>query len=120
MFSFRYFIIEVYQEEKGSTFSDENNEYDINKIFKLTEHINPIEENIKDLEWILDDKPLSKEDQKRRDDSDLSIPILITMKGTKVLVVDGYHRLLKAIQEKHKTILSKWVSKDIMQKAKIN
>ena len=119
MKSFSLYLFELYQEEKGSTFSDEDKNYDINKIFKLTEHAPTTFEKISELDWIIDHKPLSHEDKERVNNADLSVPILITMKGTRVLVVDGYHRLLKAITEYHKVILAKWVTPKIMSESRI-
>ena len=117
MKSFRLFF-ETYQEETGSTFYNEGETYDINKIFRETENIPAETMKVSELDWIINDGDLSHDDVERVDAIDnLTTPILITKKDGKLLVVDGYHRLLKAKSEGWPNILVKWVPHAVMLKA---
>ena len=51
--------------------------------------------------------------------SDLSFPILVTKYDKKFLVVDGVHRLYKAVLEGKEFIHGRFVKKEVMEKAKI-
>lgn len=95
---------DTYQ-EYGSTFSSNGKEYDLNYFFQITATLPILTIDIRKLTWILKyDKDNSAEDQKRTDLSDLSVPILVTSTPEGELVVDGIHRLKKAVKRNIKTL----------------
>lgn len=104
----------VYQEE-DSFFESEGVIYDLNKIFLsvASEPINYIDVN--ELIWMLG--PKTKNDKSRVMAADLSVPILITKYGDQELVVDGEHRLRKAVIKKVKQLPYRRVSQKVMQNA---
>ncbi len=107
---------ELYQEEDDSTVTHNNQLYDLNKLFATTEHFNTRIFNIKDLKWIL---KYSKPDPERIDDADPSVPIIVAYSNKKLVVIDGLHRLVKAIENGTDTIEGKFVYKDVLEKCKI-
>lgn len=101
-------LSELYQEEPTGTFTHDGAEYNLNKLFKLVD-ADPIAYfKVADLAWIL------KED-KRTDDADLKTPILVTVWKHKWVVLDGAHRLQKALDQKVEQLPGKIVSHDMLK-----
>jgi hypothetical protein len=98
----RTFIdIVEYQEEKGSTFSHDGIEYDVNAIFDIENDLPLYEIDVNDLSWVLEyDTP----DRNRVRAADDSVPILITIWEKKLTVLDGLHRLARAIKDDLSTL----------------
>ena len=91
----------IYQEEDSSTFIHNNMEYDLNKLLLISNNI-PIEKiKTSELSWILKHTTV---DKKRVRKSDTSFPLLITFDKVenKWVVLDGAHRLTKAVSENKK------------------
>lgn len=85
--------------ERGS-FTHDAQEYDLGKV--LTDStINPVEEiDIEDLKWVLEEDTSWQDDPDRVARADLEAPGLYApSKEGKTTVVDGLHRLAKAVQE---------------------
>lgn len=111
-------LIELYQEEKGSNFTHDGKDYDLNKILRLVDKQEPIKVKVKDLEWEIEEE-LSASDDERVEDADLKAPILITKWKDQIVTVDGYHRLIKAVRSDVKELPAKEVSKDQLKQALI-
>jgi len=92
-------IQELYQEEPGGTITHYDQEYDLNSLFKLTNDLPIINFKIDDLKWILYYfyKDVKHSDLSRIRNADLSAPILIIKDDNKFIILDGIHRLCKAI-----------------------
>ncbi len=118
MLTFKQFIRE-YHEGKYSTFSSNGKSYQLDIIFDTTENIpvKPIE--ISKFNYLLNDVPKYDLKRAKMDFININIPILITKEENLLILVDGFHRLIKAHTENKKTILSKLVPKYIMDKARI-
>lgn len=96
-------FLEFYQEEPGGYFTHDNVDYWLNPLLKFTKDI-PIEEiNVGDLSWIITDP------NEESEYADISAPILVTKWQGKLVVIDGYHRLLKSVKLRKKTISAKMV-----------
>ncbi|WPK39131.1 hypothetical protein Cassandra_0455 [Pseudomonas phage Cassandra] len=109
-------ISESYTEGKHSTLTHNGNEYRLDDIFRSTEHA-PVESvKIKDLTWILRYTKLAPSRVKA---ADVSIPIIVYKDNGKLYVIDGAHRLTKARDNKNITINAKYISKQQLDKAKI-
>jgi hypothetical protein len=108
-------VLESYQEE-GSTFSSDGILYDLNQLFALTENHPIAYISTQDLFWLLADYKPVPEDVSRMDNVDLGVPILVTIyEGDKWLIVDGFHRLLRALRD-HVTILPcRVIASDMME-----
>jgi len=82
--------------EYDSTFTHNNNEYDLNTIFDISENYLPVTLKVSDLEWILEFTDI---DNDRLEKADYTIPILVSILDGRFVVIDGIHRLKKAINE---------------------
>lgn len=113
----------MYLEKRNSTVTSNGVTYYLNGIFRDTQH-QPVEQfKVADLAWILEwVDHSSPEDQQRVQEADLSAPILVTreQKGLKLtdrlVVIDGGHRLDKAVRQHVLTLPGKLVSPQVMKK----
>lgn len=94
MITFKQFL-ETYQEEPGGSFTHDGKKYDLNKLFKLAEHEPLAYFYVDDLAWIVTDEDCA---DGRVEGADVNVPILVTMWEDKWVVLDGLHRLIRAIQ----------------------
>jgi hypothetical protein len=104
----------IYQEEDSSTFIHNNMEYDLNKLLLISNNI-PIEKiQTSELSWILKHTNV---DKKRVRKSDTSFPLLITFDKAenKWVVLDGAHRLTKAVSENKKYLPVKKVPEKMLE-----
>lgn len=104
-------LFELYQEEPTSTVSHDGTEYDLNALFKIVDKDPVAYFNVADLKWILSED--------RTTDADLEAPVLVTIWDHKYVVLDGEHRLRKAVKEKVQQLPGRFVSPDQLKKAKI-
>lgn len=120
MVSFKQYLYEMWNEPDDSTFTDAGNQYDLNGLLSATLG-KPIQQiPISKLTWILKwVNTNSKEDFERIKDADLSTPILIVQHGSKLVVVDGIHRLIKVQKENKSTIKTILVSPELLDRYKI-
>lgn len=113
----------LYQEDESSTFGNGMKLYSLNILFKLTKDEPTSMMPIRDLEWIFDPKnnlgKPSKDEAKRVEESDYWIPSLIAKLDGQEVVVDGMHRLKKAIQEGEDHIVYKRVTQSMLKQAEI-
>lgn len=116
-------ILEAYQEQ-DSTFESDGKLYDLNKLFQDTEHAPVAYFKIEDLLWVFDGQDINyeeeTEDASRVEQADLTIPILVTAyKDSSWLVVDGLHRLVKALREKKEYLPGRVLSEESMNRARL-
>lgn len=106
-----------YKEEDGSTFESNGQMYDINKLFEISENLPIIYFKTDTLSWVLKyDNP----DIENRNDIDYNIPILVGYDDDYLLVVDGVHRLKKAVKENKDFIAGKFIDSAMLNSSKIN
>ena len=118
MISFQQYIREMYNEPDDSEFTDNGHEYDLNGILSATLGMPVQNFPVSDLKWIFNyDDPFK--DPTRVEEADLSAPILITQEQGVFVVVDGLHRLGKAVQNQMKTIPAIIVSTNILDRYRI-
>lgn len=99
---------EFYQEEPGGTFTHDGKDYLLNPLLKFTDRL-PIKEiSISELKWIIGNP--DENDGRDVDDRDISIPVLVANYKDKLAVIDGYHRLKKAIKLGKETLPAKFVN----------
>ena len=104
-------LFELYQEEPNSTVTHDGTEYNLNTLFKLVDKDPVAYFNVSDLKWILTED--------RTSDADLEAPVLVTIWDHKYVILDGGHRLRKAVKEKVQQLPGRFVSPDQLKKAKI-
>lgn len=109
--------IRIYQEGSGSTVTHDGKEYQLDVLFQLT-HGREIEViNIDELLWVLTHIDLDPDRVKR---ASLLYPILVYNDPTYGwTVLDGAHRLLKAVNTHRKTIQAIVVTDDDLKKARV-
>lgn len=114
--NFEVFETKYYSENPKSTFTHNDDEYDLNKLLKLTSTEKGNRFPIKDLKWILKHTKVEKD---RVEKADISFPILIGKDNSRWVVYDGAHRLTKSIELGNKTIKAIKVSEYLLNKCKI-
>lgn len=116
------FINELYQEEPGGSFTNDGKEYDLNIVLRLTDNIPIVTFNVADLKWLVDQYKseidhFDKNEKLRVKRADLNTPVLVTYWDNKLVVLDGFHRLIEAIRENKQTLIGKFVPEEILEKA---
>lgn len=109
---------EIYQEEPSSNFVHDGKTYDINKLFKLADHLKVDLYRVSDLTWILNfDVP----EPSTYDAVNINFPVLITrwydesVKAWRHVVIDGLHRLNKARVNKVSHIPGKMIPAEMLE-----
>ena len=116
IYNFNTFNEKFYSEYK-SYFTHNGEKYNLNKLIRLSDK-NPIfRVNVNKLKWIL---KYSNIYRKRVRKANMNIPILVSKIGKKYYILDGAHRLKKALNNDIKYIKVKFVSKEILDICKIN
>ena len=103
-----------YQEE-NSVFSSDGVNYNLNYLFKITQHRAIHQVKVSDIDWVLDF--VTNIDESRVEQADTEVPLLITSYNRKLLVVDGLHRLAKAKRNEIIILLYKLITPQEMQRA---
>ena len=108
---------EDFYSEYESYFEHNGELYDLNKLIKYSNKNKVYEVNVTKLKWILKYTVVDKE---RVIKSDINIPILVTKIDKKYYIVDGVHRLKKALENNIEHIKAKFISQKILSMCKIN
>lgn len=118
MKSFKQYLSEAeqYTEKQDSTFQNGKDVYRLNKLFKLSDEIKSVSMPISRLAWILEYSTIYSD---RLKSADIAIPLLVWKSEGEWIVVDGIHRLTKAIALSKDEILVKVLDDSIMEQAKI-
>lgn len=105
-------------QEFESYYSSNGVKYDLNIIWKAV-YKDPIKEiEVSKLKWIL--KYSDTKDKQRVKNADLSTPLLVIEQNRRPVVVDGAHRLAKAVAS-NVLFLPYWaVSKAVLDSSKVN
>lgn len=100
-----------YQEEAGSTITHDGVDYDINAVFDVEDMLPLYDIPVSDLEWVLEyDTP----DKKRVRAADYNVPILITIWKRQLVVLDGLHRVAKAVKDGLDTLPSRFLPANLL------
>jgi len=110
-------IARLYQET--SSHIDHNGSfYDLNYIFQATELTRVEQIAVHEVKWILRHCDGLDPDRVKR--ADLTIPILVCKYRNKELVIDGLHRLAKAILVGQDKLPYKRVTKDVFEHSRMS
>lgn len=115
MKTFKQFITEVYQEEPGGSVTHDGARYDLNKLLQAADGSPIAYFKVSDLEWVLTE--LS--DKERVQQADLNAPLLVTEWHGRWVILDGEHRLRKALKEKTIFLPGKVVDAEELEAARI-
>lgn len=105
----------IYQEYKSIVTHNSKN-YDLNKIFRIVNNKSTKLFLISKLKWIL---KYTDSNKTRISKSNIKYPIIIVKENNKYFVIDGIHRLQKAINQNEKLILVKRITQKELNSAKI-
>jgi hypothetical protein len=103
-----------YREEKDSTVTHDNKRYSVNKLLDIVKHKPTTTVNVDDLKWILKYTKLDKERVRK---ANIKHPIIITKWKSKWVILDGAHRLQKAVNTNTTHLQAKEVHSDELNKA---
>lgn len=109
-------IIETYQEEDGSAFSSNGVSYDLNYLFVASQHLPVRNILVNDLRWVLNHEDVH--DERRVAAADTSVPLLVTKEHNRIVVVDGFHRLVSAVRNHISSLPSIMIPRKIMLMAR--
>lgn len=120
-------LFELYQEESNSTVTHDGDDYSVNKLLKLTKDLPITTIDVDTLKWNLESDKNSQgeemfqsgSDKKRIADADLTAPIMVVKWNKKLVVLDGIHRLSKAVKTKQASIVARMVTDEILDKCLI-
>lgn len=102
-----------YSEGRESTFTHFGKEYYVDDLIALTNNKSVGSLEISRLDWVFE---YSTPNEERVDSADLSVPIIVTKDivdgKTRYIVLDGLHRLAKAIKLGKKTVHCYVIPKD--------
>lgn len=82
-----------YFEGENSTVSHEGKLYSVDALLKVAYSKKETETLLKDLIWVL---AYSQPDEERVQKADISFPVIVLDEGSRMVVLDGLHRLTKA------------------------
>lgn len=109
-------LFELYQESKGSTFTHDGVDYNLNKVLKAVDDTEIHMYDVSSLKWIL---KYTEVDPERVKTAKVSKPILVTDYEGKKATIDGAHRLTKAVEAGTEQIRGKYVSAAVLTKSKV-
>lgn len=98
----------LYQEERDSSVTHDGRRYSLNRLFRLTQNDPVIMVQVSDLVWLTTEGP--SPDPTRVEKADLDAPILITLWNHRLVVLDGWHRLHKAMKVSRADLPARYVT----------
>lgn len=105
-----------YSEEPGGTFTHDGHEYYLNPLLSITRNYPVNDFSIDALKWVMD----YSNDDRDVEYADIDIPIIVGRFEDKFVVLDGFHRLKKAMQLGKETIPGKFVDDDTLSYFKVD
>lgn len=109
------FLPNRYSEEETSTVTHDGEEYSVNKLLRISDNLQIHSIPVSALTWNID--PTSM-DPHRIYAADPNVPVLITPYEDQLTVIDGAHRIAKAMQTKLPTIRCKYISPGMLSQCK--
>ncbi|QVW56153.1 hypothetical protein pEaSNUABM6_00009 [Erwinia phage pEa_SNUABM_6] len=94
----------TYHEGPESTVTHRSHEYSVDALLDIAERHSLVQIPVSRIEWILNETTLEDE---RVKSADTDYPIIVLHEGSLYIVLDGAHRLAKAVAEGKDTIAAK-------------
>lgn len=98
--------------EPGSTFTHDGVEYDLNGVLLESDSIPVHQYSVDKLKWILEG---ATGNVNRVRSADISTPILVHKLRGKLVAVDGFHRVSKAVENGVKSLPGRLITDDILK-----
>ena len=102
-------------EYRERTFSHEGHLYDLNHLYKVSKNIIPMNIDVNELKWILEQSKSESDEQIKK--ADIKVPLLVTKYKRKILVIDGLDRLSRAIQLGKDSLPCKFILPEVLDGA---
>lgn len=102
-----------YYTEPNSTFTHNKNKYYVNDLLELSRKYQVKDYKVDDLKWIFKYAEIETD---RPNKPDLKYPIILTDYGRRLVVIDGLHRLSKAIKDNIETIKGIYIPNSQIEK----
>ena len=107
----------MFSQFEPGTFTFDGKKYELHIVKQCVRYSSITKVALTDVAWVL---PYTFVDTDSIEKANLKIPILVTMNSkNKVTVIDGAHRVTKAIDEGVISLPAKWVTKSMLKKALI-
>lgn len=105
-------------EVRTNTFTHDDIEYDLDIVRKEAKNLPVNLVKVEDIKWLLDECNWTTEDAKRY--AYLGRPVFVVKWQDKLCVVDGYHRLHRAVRKDLKHLPAIFITDHIMDKARLH
>ncbi len=102
---------------RTNTFTHDGVEYDLDLILYETREQPTYPFKLTKLKWLIDECIPDSDHAHRW--PNMSRPILVVMWKDRICCVDGYHRICNALDMGWEELRGRWVSDELMEKAKI-
>ena len=97
--------------EYESTVTHDGEEYDLNTMFAMAQQLPVAYFKVDDLKWILKDAEV---DNVRKEVADTTVPLLIAVYQDQWVIIDGLHRLARAVEKGMSMLPGKVVDTSIL------
>ena len=85
--------------------------YKLDRIFELSLDLPVTKMPLSNLQWLID---ANTADPERLKNANINVPIIVTPQGGQYVIIDGYHRVVKALQAGEKFIQARIIFDDIL------
>lgn len=123
MKTLKQILSELYSEPNSkpgeSTFTHDGVNYDLNGLLTYTLGMEQKMVPVSRLKWILKWDPMTQRDNPRINRADLSAPILVIKWHSQLVVLDGIHRLARALRDGVQELPAIFVPEWALQKNRI-
>lgn len=93
--------------------------YKLDRIFELSIDLPVTNMPLDGLRWMRDAYPGSPDDIDKENKADLSVPIIVTPQNGEYIIIDGMHRVAKALKNGETTIKTRIIFHDILVQSKL-
>lgn len=110
--SFKEFLTKPgYSEGARSLICHNGIYYKLDRIFELSLDLPVTKMPLSNLQWLID---ANTADPERLKNANINVPIIVTPQGGQYVIIDGYHRVVKALQDGEKFIQARIIFDDIL------
>jgi hypothetical protein len=105
--------------QPNSTSTSNGVTYSITTLIEAAKSLPIVQFKVSDLAWNIEEMSFTEKDEKRIANADLTAPVLVSASPDGELVLDGLHRLVKAVREKVKTLPGHFISKKLLEQHRL-
>ena len=90
----------MYQEEEESSITHLGFTYRLNPLLRIADGLPTDYLHVSEMQWLFHPARIKRMDQERIARADLKAPLLVLRFGNRIYVLDGAHRMARAIEER--------------------